>query len=102
MKGLPILTGAVALALAVQGWAATESTATDATASISASPAGATKVKYKSGKELRFDELLIQGQMKRAEMSIVTGDPAELSDGLLRLRENFLDHAAADLGEEVQ
>jgi hypothetical protein len=40
--------------------------------------------------------------MKRAEMSIVTGDPAELSDGLLRLRENFLDHAAADLGEEVQ
>jgi hypothetical protein len=92
MKRLPILIGAAALATAAQGWAATESTAL---------PANATKVKYKSGKELRFDELLIQGQMKRAEMSIVTGDPAELSDGLLRLRENFLDHAAADLGEEV-
>ena len=62
----------------------------------------ATKVKYRSGKELRFDELLIQGQMKRAEMSVVTGDPSELSDGLLRLRDNFLDHAAVDLGEEVQ
>lgn len=60
------------------------------------------QVKYRSGKEIRFDELLIQGQMKRAEMSVVTGDPSELSDGLLRLRENFLDHAALDLGEEVQ
>ena len=63
--------------------------------------ASASQVKYKSGKELRFDELLIQGQMKRAEMSVVTGDPAEVSDGLLRLRENFIDHASVDLGEEV-
>ena len=63
--------------------------------------AAASQVKYKSGKELRFDELLIQGQMKRAEISVVTGDAAEISDGLLRLRENFLDHASADLGEEI-
>ena len=60
-----------------------------------------TQVKYKSGNEIRFDELLIQGQMKRAEMSVVTGDQAEFSNGLLRLRENFLDHAALDLGEEI-
>jgi hypothetical protein len=60
-----------------------------------------TQVKYRSGKEIRFDELLIQGQMKRAEMSVVTGDQAEFSNGLLRLRENFLDHAALDLGEEI-
>ena len=60
-----------------------------------------TQVKYRSGKEIRFDELLIQGQMKRAEMSLVTGDQAEFSNGLLRLRENFLDHAALDLGEEI-
>ena len=64
-------------------------------------PGSVTAVKYKSGKEIRFDELLIQGQMKRAEMSVVTGDQAEFSNGLLRLRENFLDHAAADLGEEI-
>jgi hypothetical protein len=102
MKRLPILIGSAVLAIAAQGWAATESMATGAGASSTASTANTTTVKYKSGKELRFDELLIQGQMKRAEMSIVTGDPAELSDGLLRLRENFLDHAAADLGEEVQ
>jgi hypothetical protein len=61
-----------------------------------------TGVKYRSGKEIRFDELLIQGQMKRAEVSVVTGDQAEFSNGLLRLRENFLDHAANDLGEEIQ
>ncbi|NDD92368.1 hypothetical protein EBZ37_09815 [bacterium] len=79
--------------------AATESPST----SVPNSSLGqATQVKYRSGKELRFDELLIQGQMKRAEMSVVTGDPSELSDGLLRLRDNFLDHAALDLGEEVQ
>jgi len=60
------------------------------------------QVKYRSGKEIRFDELLIQGQMKRAELSVVTGDPWEVSDGLLRLRENFLDHASLDLSEEVQ
>lgn len=97
MKRLPILMGMSAVVIAAQGLAATDTVqpAPDSTAS-------STKVKYKSGKELRFDELLIQGQMKRAEMSIVTGDPAELSDGLLRLRENFLDHASMDLGEEVQ
>ena len=59
------------------------------------------QVKYRSGKEIQFDQLLIQGQMKRAEMSVVTGDQAEFSNGLLRLRDNFLDHAAADLGEEI-
>lgn len=67
----------------------------------SAAQDAATQVKYRSGKEIRFDELLIQGQMKRAEMSVVTGDQAEFSNGLLRLRENFLDHAALDLGEEI-
>ncbi len=89
MKRLAILIGAAVLAQV-------------SPASANQTNSVQTGVKYKSGKELRFDELLIQGQMKRAEMSIVTGDPAELSDGLLRLRENFLDHAAADLGEEVQ
>ncbi len=76
--------------------------ANEGTVSTPISAPAPAKVKYKSGKELRFDELLIQGRMKRAEMSVVTGDPSELSDGLLRLRENFLDHAAVDLGEEVQ
>ncbi len=69
---------------------------------LAAAPESVTQVKYRSGKEIRFDELLIQGQMKRPEVSVVTGDQAEFSNGLLRLRENFLDHAANDLGEEIQ
>jgi len=97
MKRLSVL---ILLAGAAPGWAATEPV--EPSGNLAAPATATSKVKYKSGRELRFDELLIQGQMKRAEMSIVTGDPSELSDGLLRLRENFLDHAAADLGEEVQ
>jgi len=93
MKGFAMVgCGLLAIcALSDRGWAAQEG-----------APSGSpTQVKYRSGKEIRFDELLIQGQMKRAEMSVVTGDQAEFSNGLLRLRENFLDHAAVDLGEEV-
>lgn len=60
------------------------------------------KVKYKSGKDLSFDELLIQGQLKRPEVTVVTGDAGQGQDGLIRLRENFLDRMAADFGEETQ
>lgn len=59
------------------------------------------KVKYKSGKDIDFEELLIQGQLKRPEISVVTGDNKKGSDGLLRLRENFLDRVASDSGEEI-
>ena len=58
-------------------------------------------VRYKGGKELDFEELLIQGQLRRPELSVVTGNTNKGGDGLLRLRENFLDRLAADSGEEV-
>lgn len=57
-------------------------------------------VRYKSGKEINFEQLLIQGQIKRAEISVVTGSSSEGDDGLLRLRETFLDRIAQDIGEE--
>ncbi len=66
--------------------------------SRSASPT----VKYRKGKDVDFEELLIQGQLKRPEISVVTGNAAQGTDGLLRLRENFLDQMAMDLGEEVK
>jgi hypothetical protein len=59
------------------------------------------KVKYSKGKDVNFEELLIQGQLQRAEISVVTGDVSDGTDGLLRLRENFLDRVAVDAGEEV-
>ena len=66
-----------------------------------ASPAAEGKVKYKSGKDINFEELLIQGQLKRPEIAVVTGNVDNSGDGLLRLRENFLDRMAIDNGEEI-
>lgn len=60
------------------------------------------KVKYKTGKDVSFDELLIQGQLQRPEVTVVTGDVDQGTDGLLRLRENFLDRVTADFGEEIR
>jgi hypothetical protein len=59
-------------------------------------------VRYKSGKEVRFDEVLIKGQLQRPEVLVVTGDSGQSSDGLLRLREDFLDHITQDFGENIQ
>jgi hypothetical protein len=61
----------------------------------------APKVHYKSGKDVNFEELLIQGQLKRPEVSVVTGNVQGGEDGLLKLRENFLDRVATDAGEEA-
>ncbi len=63
--------------------------------------APASKVRYRKAKDVNFEELLIQGQLKRGEISVVTGDAQDGTDGLLRLRENFLDRVAVDAGEEV-
>jgi hypothetical protein len=58
-------------------------------------------VRYKKGKDINFEELVIQGQLKRPEISVVTGNVNEGDDGLLRLRENFMDRIAEDVGEEI-
>ena len=60
------------------------------------------KVKYKTGKDVNFEELLIQGQLQRPEISVVTGNTQEGTDGLLRLRDNFLDRVASDFGEATE
>ncbi len=60
------------------------------------------KKHYKAGKDIDFEALIIQGQLKRPELSVVTGDAAQGTDGLLRMRENFIDQMALDQGEDVQ
>ncbi len=60
------------------------------------------KVHYRAGKEIDFESLLIQGQLKRPEFSVVTGNADQGGDGVLRLRENFLDTMSADQGEEIR
>ncbi len=69
-----------------------------ATCSFSEEP----QVKYKAGKTVDFEQLLIQGELKRPEISVVTGASEKGDEGLLRLRENFVDRLSADSGEEVK
>ena len=59
------------------------------------------KVRYRGSKEINFEKLLIEGELKRKQITVVTGNSADGTDGLLRLRENFLDRVAMDAGEEV-
>ncbi len=63
--------------------------------------AAAPVVKYKAGKEVNFEELLIKGELSRPEVTVVTGQVEKGTDGLLKLRENFLDRVASDQGEEA-
>ena len=63
--------------------------------------APAPKVSYKAGKDVNFEELLINGQLKRPEVTVVTGNQGQGTDGMLRLRENFIDRLAEDAGEEA-
>ena len=59
------------------------------------------KVRYSKGKRVDFESLLIEGQIKRPDISIVTGNMGESMNGLLRLRENFIDEIAKDVGEDI-
>lgn len=60
------------------------------------------KITYKSGKRLDFQSLLIEGEKKKAQFSVVTGNLGETDFGLLKLRENFHDFMQDDIREEVQ
>lgn len=59
-------------------------------------------IQYKKAKKVGFESLLIQGERKRADILVVTGDADDDLAGLLRLRENFLDHQAKDFGEVAE
>lgn len=63
---------------------------------------GGGKVRYRKAKDVNFDEMLINGQLQRPEIAVVTGEVGQGTDGLLRLRENFIDQVAIDFGEVAQ
>jgi hypothetical protein len=52
-------------------------------------------------RQIQFESLLIQGQVQRPDIAIVTGDAGTEGDGLLRLRQDFTDLMAMDAGEAV-
>jgi hypothetical protein len=53
-------------------------------------------------KDIQFESLLIQGQVQRPDLAIVTGDPGDNLEGLLRMRTDFTDLMAQDAGEEIK
>jgi hypothetical protein len=72
------------------------------TLSFSAFADEAKNVKYREGKKIDFETLLIEGEGKKPELSVVTGNSGEKDLGLLKLRENFTDFIADDIGEEIK
>lgn len=56
----------------------------------------------KDVRNIQFESLLIQGQIQRPDLSVITGNNADEGDGLLRLREDFTDLMAQDQGEVIQ
>ena len=83
--------------------------ATDATSEADSTKAAAVapavkqkKIKYKTGKQVDFDKQTIQGELRRPEISVVTGNEKTTDNGILRLREDFVDRITAHAAEEVE
>jgi hypothetical protein len=65
-------------------------------------PASAQDDVAKDVRNIQFESLLIQGQVQRPDVSVITGNGEGETDGLLQLREDFSDLMAADMGEVIQ
>jgi hypothetical protein len=52
-------------------------------------------------KKMNFEETLVEGQVYRPELSVVTGDTALGGLGLLRLRADFKDHEQSEKEEAI-
>ena len=65
-------------------------------------PAATPAVKYRTPQAMSFDAQSVDGHRKTDDIDVVTGESDEIVDGLLRLRNNFNDHTALMLGEEVK
>lgn len=64
--------------------------------------AGKKNIRYKSGGRIDFESLLIEGESKKPEISVVTGNIGEKDTGLLKFRKDFTDMMARDFGEKVK
>lgn len=60
------------------------------------------KIRYKESGRIDFESLLIEGERKKPEMSVVTGNIGEKDNGLMVFRMNFEDMMANDFGEVIE
>ena len=60
------------------------------------------KVKYKESSRIDFESLLIEGERKKPELSVVTVNTGEKDSGLMVFRKDFKDMMAVDFGEVIE
>lgn len=60
------------------------------------------KITYKGAGRIDFESLLIEGERKKPELSVVTGNLGEEDNGLMVMRKDFGDMMANDFGEVVE
>lgn len=61
-----------------------------------------TKVRYRKRTQVDFSSQTIEGKVRRPETSLISASEGVNDQGVLRLRENFLDKLAAFSGEDVK
>lgn len=61
-----------------------------------------TKIKYRKRTQVDFSSQTIEGKLRRPETSLISASEGVNDQGVLRLRENFLDKLAAFSGEDVK
>ncbi len=59
------------------------------------------RVRYTKSKKLDFNSQTVEGVLQRPETALITASETLSTNGILRLREDFLDKYAADIGEPV-
>lgn len=59
------------------------------------------RVRYTKSKKLDFNSQTVEGVLQRPETALITASESLSTNGILRLREDFLDKYAADIGEPV-
>jgi len=96
---LPALTG-VLLAVSIPAMAEDAAVA-NAPEAATKTPGPQDRVHYKKSKKMDFSSQTVEGKLQRPETSLITASENLSSNGILRLRENFMDKYAADAGEVV-
>ncbi len=60
------------------------------------------KIKYKKRTQVDFGAQNIEGKLRRPETALIEASESVNDQGVLRLRENFLDKIASFSGEDVK
>lgn len=99
---------AAGTAFAVEKPKSTTTVPETAEATPAAAPAADAKtapkkeVRYRKSQQLQLDSQSVEGKLQRPEASLVTASEGVTDNGLLRLREDFLDKFTTFAGEEIQ